>query len=60
MAGNDIVISCQNVWKVFGPKPESIWDLLDNGVTRQEVIEQTGHVIRDFDLRRPIYQQTAA
>ena len=55
MAGNNVVISCQNVWKVFGPKPESIWDLLDNGATRQQVIEQTGHVIAvkdvSFDVR---------
>ncbi len=55
MARNSIVISCQNVWKIFGPKPESVWDLLKNGATRQEVIEQTGHVIAvkdvSFDVR---------
>ncbi|MFC1987057.1 glycine betaine/L-proline ABC transporter ATP-binding protein [Chloroflexota bacterium] len=50
MPGNNMVISCQNVWKVFGPKPESIWDLLNNGATRQEVIEQTGHIIAVKDV----------
>jgi len=56
MAGNNVVISCQNVWKVFGPKPESIWDLLDNGATRQQVIEQTGHVIAVKDVSIEVHE----
>lgn len=55
-SNNDVVISCQGVWKVFGPNPERVWDLLDSGATRQDIIEQTGHVIavRDvsFDIRQ--------
>ena len=51
MSRNDkVVISCQNVWKVFGPNPESIWDLLDNGATRQDIIDQSGHVIAVKDV----------
>lgn len=56
MARNNIVISCQNVWKVFGPKPDTIWDLLDNGATRQEVIEQTGHVIAVKDVSFEVHE----
>ena len=33
-------ILCQSLWKVFGPDPESIWNAIGNGVTRQEVLEQ--------------------
>ncbi len=50
MPVDNIVISCQNVWKVFGPKPETIWDLIAEGATRQDIIEQTGHVIAVKDV----------
>lgn len=46
-------ISCENVWKVFGPKPSSVLALSDNNLDKQEVLEQTGHVIavRDVSFR---------
>jgi glycine betaine/proline transport system ATP-binding protein len=50
MLENNISISCQNVWKVFGPDPDSIIDNSDNGTTKQEVLEQTGHVIAVKDV----------
>ncbi len=43
-------IFCQNLWKVFGPDPEGIFDLANNGMTKQEVLEQTGHVIAVKDV----------
>ncbi|MDD5703731.1 MAG: glycine betaine/L-proline ABC transporter ATP-binding protein, partial [Dehalococcoidales bacterium] len=53
--GDNITISCQNLWKVFGPKPDSIWKLVETGATRQEIMDETGHVVavRDvsFDIR---------
>jgi glycine betaine/proline transport system ATP-binding protein len=55
MLENNITISCQNVWKVFGPDPSSVIENVDNGTTKQEVLEQTGHVIAvkdvSFDIR---------
>jgi len=56
MAGNnDVAISCQNVWKIFGDRPKVAWDMLDEGATRQEIIEQAGQVIAvkdvSFDVR---------
>jgi glycine betaine/proline transport system ATP-binding protein len=55
MFENNITISCQNVWKVFGPDPESIIANSGNGTTKQEVLEQTGHVIAvkdaSFDIK---------
>jgi len=38
-------IRCQEVWKIFGPNPESVFDLIENGASKQELMEQTGHVI---------------
>jgi len=40
-----IGISCQDVWKVFGPNPKSVFELVESGATKQDVLEQTGHVI---------------
>lgn len=54
--GNNTVISCQNVWKIFGPKPDSVWDLLDNGATKQDVLEQTGHVIAVKDVSFDVFE----
>ena len=50
MLENNISISCQNVWKVFGPDPESVIADSGNGTTKQEVLEQTGHVIAVKDV----------
>ncbi|MQY73569.1 MAG: ATP-binding cassette domain-containing protein, partial [Dehalococcoidia bacterium] len=45
MAENNKKICCQNLWKIFGPAPESVFDLIENGASKQELMEQTGHVI---------------
>jgi glycine betaine/proline transport system ATP-binding protein len=50
MAEDNIKIVCQNVWKVFGPNPESICELSNNGKTKQEVLEETKHVIAVKDV----------
>ena len=43
-------VLCQNVWKIFGPDPESVWTLINNGMSKQEVLEKTGHVIAVKDV----------
>ncbi len=43
-------VSCQNLWKVFGLHPESVLEQANNGVTKQEVLEQTEHVIAVKDV----------
>ncbi len=43
-------ILCQNLWKVFGPDPEIALSVAGDGVTKQEVLEQTGHVIAVKDV----------
>jgi len=45
MADNNHKIRCQNLWKIFGPRPEGTLDLIENGASKQEVMEKTGHVI---------------
>ena len=50
MVENEWRVACQNMWKVFGPNPDSVFDLVNNGVTKQEILEQTGHVIAVRDV----------
>ncbi len=33
------------MWKIFGPNPDSVFDLIENGASKQDLMEQTGHVI---------------
>ncbi|MFQ5812451.1 MAG: glycine betaine/L-proline ABC transporter ATP-binding protein [Anaerolineae bacterium] len=48
-------VSCRNIWKVFGPHPERIRETLNSGLSKGEVLEQTGHVVAvkdvSFDVR---------
>jgi len=57
MSVSSATISCSNLWKVFGPDPESILDIADNGVTKQDLLEQTGHVIAIKDASFDIHEE---
>ncbi|MFC1949497.1 glycine betaine/L-proline ABC transporter ATP-binding protein [Chloroflexota bacterium] len=56
MSENEIGIICKNVWKVFGANPESAIDLVKNGSSKQEVLEQTGNVIAVKDVSFEVYK----
>ncbi len=56
MSGKKVNILCQNVWKVFGPQPESVFDAINNGATKQDILEQTGHVIAMKDVSFEVYE----
>jgi glycine betaine/proline transport system ATP-binding protein len=55
MTGNDVVISCRNVWKVFGDHPERLAPSLTPQTTMEE-LRALGHIaaVRDvsLDIRR--------
>lgn len=55
MSIEETIISCQNVWKVFGPNPESILNLSADDTDKQKILDETGHVVavRDvsFDIK---------
>ena len=56
MSKEEVGIFCQNVWKVFGPNPESIFALANNGMDKQEILEQTGHVIAVKDVSFEVHE----
>ncbi|MFQ5997080.1 MAG: glycine betaine/L-proline ABC transporter ATP-binding protein [Dehalococcoidales bacterium] len=49
-------ISCQNVWKIFGPDPQHAISLIKDGMTKEEVLEQTGHVIAVRDVSFEVHE----
>lgn len=59
-------ISCQNLWKVFGPNPECVFELIDNGASKQDILEQTNRAaawakeneIEDWDKVAIWYMKT--
>jgi len=59
MADNNLKIRCQEVWKIFGPRPESVRDLVENGASKQEVRESTGHVIAIRDVSFEVQENEA-
>jgi len=38
------------VWKVFGPNPESVFAIAEDGMDKEEILAQTGHVIAVKDV----------
>ncbi|HXF62376.1 MAG TPA: glycine betaine/L-proline ABC transporter ATP-binding protein [Caldilineaceae bacterium] len=53
--GARIVLSCRNVWKVFGPRPHRIVAALEAGRSKERILAETGHVVAvrnvSFELR---------
>ncbi|MBK8433265.1 MAG: glycine betaine/L-proline ABC transporter ATP-binding protein [Chloroflexi bacterium] len=43
-------IACRHLWTIFGPSPESLGRMLDAGLSRTEILEQTGHVVAVRDV----------
>ena len=38
-------IEINNVYKIFGPKPEGVLKMVQDGATKEDVLEKTGHTV---------------
>ena len=38
-------IEINNVYKIFGPKPPSVLQMVKDGASKEEVLDKTGHTI---------------
>ena len=38
-------IEINNIYKIFGDKPQSIMQMVKDGATKEEVLEKTGHTV---------------
>ena len=56
MAEEKREVLCQNLWKIFGPNPESVLELVGNGMSKQDILEQTGHVIAVKDVSFEVFE----
>jgi glycine betaine/proline transport system ATP-binding protein len=43
-------LSCKNMWKIFGPHPNKIFNDLNKNSSRADVLRETGHVIAVKDV----------
>lgn len=50
------IICCQNLWKIFGPDPDRIIDNKKHGENKQQILEETGHVIAVKDVSFSVYE----
>jgi glycine betaine/proline transport system ATP-binding protein len=49
-------VLCQNLWKIFGPNPLQVLSNIDDGATKQKVLEETGHVIAVKDASFEVHE----
>ncbi|NUQ37648.1 MAG: glycine betaine/L-proline ABC transporter ATP-binding protein [Caldilineales bacterium] len=49
-------ITCQQLYKIFGKHPQRIQAALQAGATKQEVLQQTGHVVAVKDVSFTVRQ----
>jgi glycine betaine/proline transport system ATP-binding protein len=47
---DDIKVSINHLYKIFGSKPESVIDLVRNGMSKQDLLDQHQHVIGLTDI----------
>lgn len=56
MPEDNIEVFCKDLWKIFGPHPETTFSFATNGLAKKEILKKTGHVIavRDvsFEVRK--------
>ena len=50
MSTRETKISVQNVYKIFGPDPQSVLPMVKEGKSKQEVLEETGHTVGISDV----------
>ena len=50
MANPETKISVRNVYKIFGPDPQSVLPQVKEGKSKQDVLEETGHTVGISDV----------
>ncbi len=38
-------IEIKNLYKIFGHQPETVWPFIERGISKKEILQQTGHTI---------------
>ncbi|NLK25206.1 MAG: glycine betaine/L-proline ABC transporter ATP-binding protein [Euryarchaeota archaeon] len=51
-----VVISLKGITKVFGPKPNAAIELMERGLTKEQIMEKTGSVVGLKNVNMEIYE----
>lgn len=43
-------IKIENLYKVFGPKPKQVFSFLEQGMSKEEILQETGHSLGLIDI----------
>ena len=49
-------VKLQNIWKIFGPNPQYIFESMDRTLSQSEIMAETGHVVAVRDVSLDINQ----
>jgi glycine betaine/proline transport system ATP-binding protein len=56
MAAAPVKVSCQSIWKIYGPHPERVRASFGRGASKGQILAETGHVVAvkdvSFDVRQ--------
>ena len=50
-------IEINNVYKIFGPKPSDVLQMVKDGASKEEVLDKTGHTVGLDDVTLKIEEE---
>lgn len=53
-----VKIAVRDLYKIFGPKPEAMVDLVRRGMSKDELLEKKGHVLGLSDINLDIHERS--
>lgn len=51
-----VKLKIENVSKIFGPRPKKVIPMIANGVSKEEILEKTGHTVGVYDASMEIME----
>lgn len=55
---SDVKIKIQNLYKIFGKNPESVLEIVKNGISKDELLEKHNHVLGLNNINLNIYSKS--
>ncbi len=55
---SDVKIKIQNLYKIFGKNPESVLEIVKNGLSKDELLEKHNHVLGLNNINLNIYSKS--
>ena len=54
----DVKVKISNLFKIFGPNPNGVMGLVQDGISKHDLLDQKGHVLglRDINIDVPAHR----